>query len=148
MSGYSDITMLTLYVNIFKTIKQSFLLEILILSSGNCNYFGWWAAGDMFYGRLCGRRGGGFRETHPGRTGATLPGASIPFRGYHTHPGSHSYSMHTGLLHVISSSIQNSTPPSRLKTPHWRFKESMMAFTIDSPMPLPPYSLVLALSTL
>ena len=33
MSGYSDITMLTLYVNIFKTIKQSLLLEILIVSS-------------------------------------------------------------------------------------------------------------------
>lgn len=47
-----------------------------------------------------------------------------------------------------SSSNQKETPSSQLKTPYGCPSCSMDALTMDRPTPLPPYSLVLALSTL
>ncbi len=48
----------------------------------------------------------------------------------------------------LSTVNQNSTPPSTFSTPQDLLCASMIALTMERPMPLPPYSLVLALSTL
>ena len=47
-----------------------------------------------------------------------------------------------------STSNQNSTPFSWFMTPYACPILSMIAFTMERPIPVPPYSLVLALSTL
>lgn len=39
---------------------------------------------------------------------------------------------------ALDNSNQNSTPPGRFQTPYFSPIDSIMAFTIDRPMPLPP----------